>query len=231
MLKVAVIRDIKIERFLKQFGGKNDYNIDVKIFSDEDEMYDEIINGCEYDIIFLRESGEKIVKYIREVQKNERTAVVLLSYVNRISYTWIRLMLFDCIVIPYTYDILNECMERYIKIYDAAPDVFRFKRNGNVVKVNTDDIYFIVSEGRKVVLNTESETYEYYGRIADCKSEKCFRSFIRCHKSYFVNPKYISALNSSVELKLTNGKTIPISRSGYSENKNLFLKAENFSKT
>ena len=64
-------------------------------------------------------------------------------------------------------------------------------RSGNVTrKVLADDIYYIESSNRKIIVFMKSEKIECYGKIDELENE-LKEGFFRIHKGYLVNMKYV----------------------------------------
>ncbi len=72
------------------------------------------------------------------------------------------------------------------------------------------DIVYVESMGHKLCIYTNSNKYEIYERL-DNLQERLGTSFIRCHKSYLINLRYIESVTAS-SLKLSTGKEIIVSR-------------------
>lgn len=74
--------------------------------------------------------------------------------------------------------------------------------------VPLEDILFIESKLRKVVVHTADETFETYATLAEM-TEALPASFARCHKSFLVNMDAIRKLDTD-KLVMTSGATVPI---------------------
>ena len=93
-------------------------------------------------------------------------------------------------------------------------------RNGNVTrKVLADDIYYIESSNRKIIVFMKSEKIECYGKIGELENE-LKDGFFRIHKGYLVNMKYVERY-SRTEVLMKNGSSLLISKYKYQD----FIKA------
>ena len=93
-------------------------------------------------------------------------------------------------------------------------------RNGNVTrKVLADDIYYIESSNRKIIVFMKSEKIECYGKIGELGNE-LKDGFFRIHKGYLVNMKYVERY-SRTEVLMKNGSSLLISKYKYQD----FIKA------
>ena len=93
-------------------------------------------------------------------------------------------------------------------------------RDGNVTrKVPADDIYYIESSNRKIILFMQGGEIECYGKIGELENE-LKEGFFRIHKGYLVNMKYVERY-SRTEVFLKNGISLLISKYKYQD----FIKA------
>lgn len=85
--------------------------------------------------------------------------------------------------------------------------------------VAEDDIYYIESSNRKIIVYMKNEKIECYGKIGELEM-KLKDSFFRIHKGYLVNMKYVEQYNRT-EVRLKNGSSLMISKYKYQD----FIKA------
>ena len=74
----------------------------------------------------------------------------------------------------------------------------------------SDILYFEVFK-RTIVLHTEKQRYEYYGRLSDIEKDSRLIGFVKPHKSYYVNLSFIGSVKPA-EIVMKNGSVIPLSR-------------------
>ena len=108
----------------------------------------------------------------------------------------------------------------YLKPMKQAEPKELLVRNKTVLrKVPTDDIYYVESSNRKVILYLSEEKIEYYDKIGVLERE-LYPRFFRIHKGYLVNMKYVEQYVRT-ELRMKNGESLLISKYKYQE----FVKA------
>lgn len=86
-------------------------------------------------------------------------------------------------------------------------------------KVLSEEIYYVESSNRKVILCLNHEKIIYYGRIGQLE-EELSESFFRVHRGYLVNMKYVERY-SRTEVWMKNGDSLLISKYKYQD----FVKA------
>lgn len=96
------------------------------------------------------------------------------------------------------------------------------KNNGVEIVLYRREIMYIESHGRKLILYmSDGKINEIYEKM-DTIQEQLGRAFVRSHKSFLINMKYITERNNK-EFYLSNGKVLPISKSSLKECKIKFI--------
>ncbi len=130
------------------------------------------------------------------VRKNNKDVYIIFT-TGHLEYALIayKYKTFDYLPKPIAYEKLEETILRLIDDIKSTPSKF-IRLNNNKIIINQDAINYIKKDGMKLVFCTSSRKYETYGsfnKIQNCLSE----NFKRCHKSYIVNLKNISDINSN----------------------------------
>lgn len=88
--------------------------------------------------------------------------------------------------------------------------------SGNTTRrVSADDIYYIESSNRKVILYLQQEKIEYYEKISELESE-LKPDFFRIHKGYLVNMKYVERYDRTA-VWMKSGDNLLISKYKYQD--------------
>lgn len=106
--------------------------------------------------------------------------------------------------------------------YEAAmkdEDSFAYYRRPGYIRMAVNDIRYFTSEGRRTHIISEEGCDTFYKKLDEVeylmKGKNC--QFLRIHKSYLVNAKYITGYDRSC-VKLTNGEHLRISKYEYYKN-------------
>lgn len=95
------------------------------------------------------------------------------------------------------------------------------KSKNQVRKVLADDVYYIESSNRKVILCLQNEKIEFYDKISNLEQE-LQPGFFRIHKGYLINLKYVERYNRT-EVQVKNGDSILVSKYKYHDFVNAYL--------
>lgn len=113
---------------------------------------------------------------------------------------------------PISSDKLFEVLDRAYKVIceEKPPETVVFRAGMETLRFKLSDIEYIVALGHSTVLSADGKTYDLSVPISE--AEKALgEGFIRCHRSYIVNLKYVSAVSSGT-LTLDSGVKIPVAR-------------------
>lgn len=138
-------------------------------------------------------SGCDIANMVRKKNKD----VYIIFTTGHLEYALIayKYKTFDYLPKPILDERLEETILRLIDDIKSTPSKF-IKLNNNKIIINQDEINYIKRDGMKLVFCTSTrkyETYSSFNKIQNCLSD----NFVRCHKSYIVNVKNISDINSN----------------------------------
>ena len=124
---------------------------------------------------------------------------------------------------------IEEKLPRYlneaIREAQSHADRLLFAVNGQPCAIKYDDILYLESSKRLIYLHLIDEQKEnkcFYAVMAELEEQLALAGFLRVHKSYLVNMRYIEKLNYN-GVVLVNKEELPISQKRYSEIKALHL--------
>lgn len=113
---------------------------------------------------------------------------------------------------------LRECCHLGVK-KNAEPRKI-LVRDGNITRnIPVEDIYYIESNNRKIIIAVGDEKIECYGKIGGMERE-LQEGFFRTHRGYLVNMKYVERY-SRTEVQMKDGSRLLISKYKYQD----FVKA------
>ena len=108
-----------------------------------------------------------------------------------------------------------------IKQRKASDGTKTINIGGKKLRINTDDLIFVESEGRKLKLHINGRTVECYGKMEDAISQMG-QSFCLIHRSYLVNLKHVFTYERT-HVELADGSIIPMSKYKYKDFLDAFL--------
>ena len=138
-------------------------------------------------------TGCDIANLVRKKNKD----VYIIFTTGHLEYVLIayKYKTFDYLPKPVVDEKLEETILRLMDDIKNTPSKF-IRLNNNKTIINQEEVNYIKKDGMKLVFCTNTRTYETYSsfnKVQDCLPE----NFVRCHKSYIVNIKNISDINSN----------------------------------
>lgn len=174
-----------------------------------------------YDIVFLDAMDDSSLALAAKIRrKNFLLSIVFTGNTDYDIITLLRYRPTACIFnlsdIKPIYDALGWSLmeQKQIRPY------FIVKNKDALTRVNFNDIYYLESSKRVVTLFTKKKIIKFYSKLDDVMTVLPQNGFIRCHQSYIVNMAEIIELDKVLRsFRLTNGTSIEISKSYYSQSK------------
>lgn len=229
MLKVAVCDDnteflrelcAKIDDLLVQphilFAFSDSVSLLERMDAGKDENFDIVIS----DICMPVYSGIETAEALK--QKHPCTQFIFIT-----AYTDYIQDVFSVNPIYYILKPVND--GRLAEALEKAAAAVKLSRQktlnitekGKVVCIRIDEIKFIESDKRKLIIHEIYRNTEITAKLDDIQNELP-SYFIRCHKSYSVNMNWIrSIVNNRIELM--TGESLPVAKVRYPEIKQKIL--------
>jgi two-component system LytT family response regulator len=167
-----------------------------------------------YDIIFLDINLKGISAFDLMSLIPSTSRVIFVTAYSEFMLKAIRNKAFDYLVKPVKEEDLKECLLRIQK--ESGPvseqSYLSFKNKGITRLIRQNEIVYIKGNGPYSIINTVEETF-ITSRTLKTIITELENHFVRIHKTYVVNTKFIKGFNKDT-LILTNNECLPISRTG-----------------
>ncbi|MCR5294569.1 MAG: LytTR family DNA-binding domain-containing protein [Lachnospiraceae bacterium] len=217
MIRIAVVEDedasaMKLMGFIERYRLENGGNFRTVRFKDGDEIAEGYKD--EFDIILMDiqmrfMDGMTAAEKIRQMDRK----VVIMFITNRIDYA-IRgyaVDAVDYVLKPVSYFAFASKLTRAIERASRSEGhMVVIPLASGYIRTNTEEIYYIESEGHNIVYHTKTGDYRIRGKMADLERELGPHGFFRCNKGYLVNLLHIGGVEGSA--CLVNGEKLLISR-------------------
>ncbi len=232
MLNIAICDDEKyICDFLKKSVldclAKADIEGNVTVFDDGQplvDMYRE--EKASFDIILLditmkKCDGMTAAKKIRAVDSD--VMIVFVTSSAEYVFSGYEVRAFRYILKPELLHgftgVFRECLSEITKSDEVR---FTFQKASETVSLPLKDIIYFESDRRIIIIKTVNDEFSFYGKLDEIEEQLKKQDFVRCHQSFLVNAKKISAVRIT-DLTLTTGEKIPISKRRAKETNEAFL--------
>lgn len=195
-MKIAICDDDKI--FLEKFKTRlSEFDCDIYSFSSVPAL---INSNVPFDAAFLdiefdsEAAGFGAVRHLR--MRNEKCIVSFLTNysdyaVKGYDYNAFRYILKnepERIIERRIKDVFSEHKRRHTTISGSY--------NGYTFSAELDDIYYLSISNHVITIHSKKGDFELYKQMKDIDKRLYDLGFLRCHRSYIVNLKYVTVKRS-----------------------------------
>ena len=235
MLKFVICDDNKavldrLEKMLNSIFVKNDLSASVMYSSTIAQDIINYININPVDVLILDINlNSKITGCdIADIARKKSKDTYIIFSTGHMEYVLLayKYKTFDYLPKPIIEERLEETVLRLIDDMNSTPAKF-IKLNNNKTIIKQDDVNYIKKDGMKLVFCTNTREYELYSSFNKIKNDLP-TNFIRCHKSFIVNVKNISNLDTNKNTILFNHNQKCFIGSKYKNNIMEVIKNGNF---
>lgn len=189
-----------------------------------DSLEDNYYDAYFLDINLISSDGIDLAKVLKE--KNNDTIIIFISNQEERVYdsldvqplAFIRKSHFMNEIAPVIHKVIKQISEH------ADDSYLLIKGQSGLTKIDIQSCTYIESKGKKQILHqAKTKTFiEIHSSMEVLENELKNKGFIRIHKSYLVNHRYISFV-ANLNVTLITGEVFPISREKNTEVKERFL--------
>ena len=204
MIRIAVVEDEdgsaeQLKEFLSRYERELGVQIKSERFRDGDEIADNYKGN--FDIILMDiqmrfMDGMTAAEKIRKLDRK----VVIIFITNRIDYA-IRgyaVDAVDYVLKPVSYFAFREKLSRAIeRVGRSEGSMALIPLSSGYVRVKTDDIYYVESEGHVLIYHTKNDDYRTRGKMGEVEEQLSPFGFFRCNKGYLVNLMHIEGVDGN----------------------------------
>lgn len=120
----------------------------------------------------------------------------------------------------------NQLEKPIEKPSEAQYEALAIQGEDRIYMVSPNDIYCVWVEEKNLSICTKDQIYEMTGRLNQIEQKLPKELFIKTHRSYLLNRKKVQEIqpwfNHTLQVILTNGQRVPVSRSFVKEFKEKF---------
>lgn len=218
MLRIAVIDDeetfthIITKRIQTRLTATNT-SAEIDSFTDSTQMLQSAA-ATHYDLVFLdidmpEITGIDIAKKLRMWQAD--TEVVFCTNKDELVYDTIQYSPFRFIRKSRFDKEIDEALDTYLEKRNAQTMTTVFLTDDGKKTVKTAEIRYIEVKSHKLTVHMADDMFMANGNLSDVESEISGYGFIRIHKGYLVNFRYIHLIHQK-EIRMDDGTLLPLSR-------------------
>lgn len=231
-MKVAVCEDEVIQinllnNQIENWAKEKGIDISIDNFKTAESFLFQWSDYDKYDIIFLdiklsEMSGIELSNRIRE--KNKIMDIVFVTGFFKYALHGYRVRALQYLMKPINTSDLYFCLDKTLDRVNLKEETSTLviQTTKKILKLDYNKINYCIMFSPYIEVHTSSEKIILRKKISEMEKILPSKYFIRCHRSYIVNVKYIKSITKNNVL-LENGLKIPISRGKYNEINDAFI--------
>lgn len=171
-----------------------------------------------HDILFLDHQDADCLQYAQLVRDASTTASIVFFGKPPVDINRLLVYRPSYLLTGSEPQALREALIRCRNEQLRPLSYFPVKTRDVQMRIDHRSISCFESRQRIVLLHTEQQTLEFYGKLNDVFATLADDRFVRCHQSYIVNMEKVRLLDKANRLfVMLSGRTIEISKSHYKD--------------
>ena len=191
------------------------------------------LNGAEmismlnrFDAVFLDVdmpglSGEETAEYI--IGSEKTLPIIFVTNHDDFVFSSFRYRPFGFLRKRYIDSELEDIIKRLDKYLAEIERCYTFNSHNKLISVRLNDINYIEVYGHETLVHTANAVLTTSKALSVIEKELSEYGFIRTHKSYIVNTRYIFSVERN-SIILSNGENLPVSRTKLTDVKQMMIK-------
>ena len=230
MLKIAICDDEKtmrdsVKKCLDDYAFQRDLDIVYREFS---TGLDFLRDKSHYNLVILdyrlsedrQINGLAVAKKLRSYDGD--TCIIFLTNFPKVVFSSFEVDTFRFLVKPLEPAKLFKALDDYLRAAAKDDASLNIKIDGVNTVIKISKIRCLEGQGKYSFIHTEDAGIECREVLADVEQRLPPDIFFRCHRSFIVNMKYITAYDNT-QISLRGGQTVPISKRKLEEFKAAFI--------
>lgn len=191
------------------------------------------LNGAEmismlnrFDAVFLDVdmpglSGEETAEYI--IGSKKTLPIIFVTNHDDFVFSSFRYRPFGFLRKRYIDSELEDIIKRLDKYLTEIERCYTFNSHNKLISVRLNDINYIEVYGHETLVHTANAVLTTSKALSAIEKELSEYGFIRTHKSFIVNTRYIFSVERN-SIILSNGENLPVSRTKLADIKQMMIK-------
>lgn len=203
-----------VEQIVKSWTKQNQWETTMEHFPSAEAFWFCYAQDKEWDILLLdiemgKMDGVELAKQIR--QDNSSVQIIFITGFADYMAQGYEVSALHYLMKPVAQDKLFAVLDKAAQNRKKTEKVLLFPVDAEIIRLKLSQICFVEAQAHSVLVVTGQRTVEVRRSISELEQE-LDQGFVRCHRSYLVNLKYIARLGKN-EVILDDGTVLPLSRS------------------
>lgn len=206
--------DIKILCGYLQELWQEEYAVEIIPFTRGADLLCAYKNVEHFDIIVLDTATDKFINQdiLQQIYKYDPNVTIIILTTQEHMVENYKAVVYRCILKPINKEVfLTEISVLLARLAIEENIYYKFTNVRGLNKVKLSDVYYFESNMRNIRICEKGNEYIFTGKISDIENELAKQDFVRNHKSYVVNLKYVKNIYKDTII-MENEEKIPLSK-------------------
>lgn len=204
MIRIAIVEDEiiyqeQLREYLRKFEQNRGEVIEIETFSDGDEIVGNY--KAQFDIILMDVQMQFMdgMSAAEEIRKMD-SEVVIIFITNMAQYAikGYEVDALDYVLKPISYFSFSQRLNRAIeRMKKRESRYITIPLKGGVKRLKISDIYFVESQGHKLIFCTKEGEFIATGTMKEMEKALSNFHFFRGNKGYLINLEHVEGMNDS----------------------------------
>jgi len=222
-IKIAICDDEHqqteyIKMLVNKWADENNIKIHISMFDSAENFKAALIDGKTYDILLLdiQMGGQNGVELAKEMRSSgDKTPIIFITAITDYISEGYDVSALHYLIKPINTDKFYSVLDKAVKSLTKSNNAIFISTDDGDIRVLIDDIIYIESFDHFLEVITVREKLTVKMPMYELEKQLS-NSFIRCHRCYIVNLKYVRKITRT-EIILDSNATIPLSRRLYAD--------------
>lgn len=188
--------------------------LSIHEFEDGEDLISAYREGKRFHILMLDVEMPHIsgMETARQIRFIDRDAVIIFitSHENYV-YDAFTVQAFQYLLKPVRPELLKQQLTKAIAHYYELHAVYMVQSKAAQVSLNIHRIRFLEKQGHTLIVYSEEGTFQCSGKLDEEEKRLSPYGFIRCHRSYLVNPRHIRVIDET-GIQMRTGERVPVAQ-------------------
>lgn len=193
MIRIAIVEDEKNYKeqlidYLQRFEAERDEKVEIETFSDGDEIVTNY--HAQFDIILMDiqmtfMDGMSAAEEIRKI--DSEVVIIFITNMAQYAIKGYAVDAMDYVLKPISYFQFSERLNRAIdRMKTREIHYITVRVKGGVRRFEVSDIYFVESQGHKLIFSTKQGEFIASGTMKELEDDLSCYHFFRGNKGYLI---------------------------------------------
>lgn len=209
-----------------EWGANQSDKLEITRYNSGQILLDDWNKSGPYHIVFLDImmpdlNGYETARRLREL--DEGALLIFLTGIKEYVFRGYEVSAFRYLLKPIAKNkLINVLDSAFERIHEICRDQLVLKCDDGITCISPSELIYLESEKHYIHVVTTTQGVRCRSRMNDMEKALASHEFIRCHRAYLINLRYVLRINRD-DILMRGGKVVPIARNKRKDVREQFL--------